>query len=158
MANNGNVFTIFCGLFNAKSSLYIYIYIKGGFGIKYIYIYIYMCVYVCVCVCMCVCVFNSMEFRLQLLGFMEFFYKTIIRQLTNTWFDTNPQFSDLVTTNTVMIYMTIEIYTPLPPYGWVLWRRSNRVAISVHCKPLRIWIEVSAAVERMYVNNSNCDS
>ena len=50
-----------------------------------------------------------------------------------------------------------DIYSPTPD-GWVLWRKSNRVAISVHCKPLRIWIEVSAAVERMHVNNSNCNS
>ena len=35
---------------------------------------------------------------------------------------------------------------------------SNRVAISVYCKSLHIWIEVSVAVKRMYVNNSNCDS
>ena len=28
----------------------------------------------------------------------------------------------------------------------------------VYCKPLHIWIEVSVAIERMYVNNSNCDS
>ena len=35
---------------------------------------------------------------------------------------------------------------------------SNRVAISVDCKPLRSWNEVSATVERVYVNNSNCDS
>ena len=35
---------------------------------------------------------------------------------------------------------------------------SYRVAISVYYKPLHIWIEVSVAVERMYVNNSNCDS
>ena len=54
--------------------------------------------------------------------------------------------------------MFTKMATPLPPLGWVLWRRSNRVAISVHCKPLCIWIEVSATVERMYVNNSNCDS
>ena len=50
------------------------------------------------------------------------------------------------------------VCTPLPPWGWVLWRRSNRVVISVYCKPLRSWIEVSATVERMYVNNSNRDS
>ena len=35
---------------------------------------------------------------------------------------------------------------------------SNRVAISVYCKSIHIWIEVSVAVKRMYVNNSNCDS
>ena len=35
---------------------------------------------------------------------------------------------------------------------------SNRVAISVCCKDLQIWIELSVAVKRMYVNNSNCDS
>ena len=58
----------------------------------------------------------------------------------------------------IYIYIYIYIYTPLPTWGWVLWRRSNRVAISAHCKPLRRWIEVSATVERMYVNNSNCDS
>ena len=59
------------------------------------------------------------------------------------------------------IYIYIDyrdIYTPLPPWGWVLWWRSNRVAISVYCKSLRRWIEVSATVERMYLNNSNCDS
>ena len=54
---------------------------------------------------------------------------------------------------TTLQYDYRDIYTPLPPWGWVLWRRSNRVAISVYCKPLRRWIEVS-----MYVNNSNCDS
>ena len=58
----------------------------------------------------------------------------------------------------IYIYIYIYIYTPLPPYGSVLRWKSNRVAISVHCKPLRIWIEVSATVERMYVNNSNWDS
>ena len=60
----------------------------------------------------------------------------------------------------VCVWMTIDIniYTPLPQWGWVLWRRSNRVAISVYCKPLRRWIEVSATVERMHVNNSNWDS
>ena len=30
--------------------------------------------------------------------------------------------------------------------------------IYIYCKPLCSWIEVSATVERMYVNNSNCDS
>ena len=31
-----------------------------------------------------------------------------------------------------------DIYTPLPPWSWFLWRRSNRVAISNYCKPLRL--------------------
>ena len=35
---------------------------------------------------------------------------------------------------------------------------SNRVAISVYCKSLHIWIVVSVAVKRMYVNSINCDS
>ena len=30
------------------------------------------------------------------------------------------------------MWMTIEIYTILPPNGWVLWQRSNRVAISMY--------------------------
>ena len=47
------------------------------------------------------------------------------------------------------------LYTPLVEFSneW-----SRRVAISVYCKSLHIWIEVSVAVKRMYVNNSNCDS
>ena len=58
----------------------------------------------------------------------------------------------------IATWMTIEIYTSLSPYDWALWRRSSRVAISVYCQPLPIWIEVSVAIERMYINNSNCDS
>ena len=34
---------------------------------------------------------------------------------------------------------------------------NNRIAISVYAR-LFIWIELSVAVKRMYVNNSNCDS
>ena len=72
-----------------------------------------------------------------------------------------------VTTHThiyIYIYICVcvddyrDIYTSFPLYGWILWRRSNRVAISVYFKLLRIWIEVSVAIERMYVNNCNCDS
>ena len=33
----------------------------------------------------------------------------------------------------------------------------NRVAISVYAR-LFIWIELSVAVKRIYVNNNNCDS
>ena len=61
-------------------------------------------------------------------------------------------------TKQISLWMTIEIYNHLTPWGWVLKRRSTRVAISVYCKPLRRWIEVLATVERMYVNNINCDS
>ena len=34
---------------------------------------------------------------------------------------------------------------------------SNRVVISVYARRF-IWIKLSVAVKRMYVNNSNCDS
>ena len=60
-----------------------------------------------------------------------------------------------------ILYIYIYIYIYI--YSLTLVELSSpakkyRVAISVHCKPLHIWIEVSAAVERMYVNNCNCDS
>ena len=51
----------------------------------------------------------------------------------------------------------IYIYIYMLPYP----RRvelSNRIAISVYCKALHIGIDLSVAVKRMYVNNSNCDS
>ena len=47
---------------------------------------------------------------------------------------------------------------PYPRRGEFSIEWSNRVSISVYCKSLHIWIEVSVAVKRMYVNNSNCDS
>ena len=43
-------------------------------------------------------------------------------------------------------------------YIYIYSEWSNYVAISVYCKSLHIWIEVSVAVKRMYVINSNCDS
>ena len=52
----------------------------------------------------------------------------------------------------------IYIYIPYPRRIEFSSEWSNRVAISVYCKPLHIWIEVSVDVRRMYVNNSNCDS
>ena len=58
-----------------------------------------------------------------------------------------------------LIYIYIYIYIlPYPCRVEFSGEWSNRVAISVYCKPLHIWIEVSVAVKRMYVNNSNCDS
>ena len=60
------------------------------------------------------------------------------------------------------IYMYIYyIYIYILPYPrrvefFRKW--SNRVAISVYCKALHIWIKLSVAVKRMYVNNSNFDS
>ena len=41
------------------------------------------------------------------------------------------------------------------------WKCCNHHHIYIYiyiCKALHIWIELSVAVERMYVNNSNCDS
>ena len=56
-------------------------------------------------------------------------------------------------------YIYIYIYIlPYPRRVEFSSERSNHVAISVYCKSLHIWIEVSVAVKRMYVNNSNCDS
>ena len=51
-----------------------------------------------------------------------------------------------------------DIYSPTPVGLSSLANWSNRVAISVYCKSLHIWIEVSVAIKRIYVNNSNCDS
>ena len=105
----------------------------------YIYIYIYVCVgglvcaYLCVYVGACICMW---VYVCTCVCECEFIYIYIC----------------------VCVDGYRDIYTPLPPWGGVLWRRSNRVAISVYCKSLRSWIEVSATVERMYVNNSNCDS
>ena len=57
------------------------------------------------------------------------------------------------------IYIYIYIYIlPYPCRAEFSGEWSNRVAISVYCKSLHIWIEVSVAVKRMYINNSNCDS
>ena len=62
-------------------------------------------------------------------------------------------------TKQICLWMTIEIYIlPYPRGVDFSGEEENRVAISGYCKPLRRWIEVSATVERMYVNNSNCDS
>ena len=56
-------------------------------------------------------------------------------------------------TKVSLVYIYIYIYMAEFSSEWIY-----RVAISVFCKSLHIWIEVSVAVERVYVNNSNCDS
>ena len=61
----------------------------------------------------------------------------------------------------VFLYLSHYVFIYILPYTRRVelsgeW--SNRVAISVYCKSLHIWIEVSVAVKRMYVNNSNYDS
>ena len=54
------------------------------------------------------------------------------------------------------MWMTIYIYSPTRRVEFFSeW--SNRVVISVYCKALWIWIELSVAVKRMYVNNNKCD-
>ena len=69
--------------------------------------------------------------------------------------------SDMTTRQNYVYTYLVYIYIYILPYPRRVefsgeW--SNRVAISVYCKPLHIWIELSVAIERMYVNNSNCDS
>ena len=69
-----------------------------------------------------------------------------------------PNFKTCQETN---CHFAIYIYIYILPYPCRVefsseW--SNSVAISVYCKALHIWIELSVAVQRMYVNNNNCDS
>ena len=114
---------------------HVYILIHEYIHIYIIYVFVYIYIYVCVC------------WLLSQLGFDSSYGKILSSHTDEFWLNE----TDL----SVDDYR--DIYTPLPPWGWVLWRRSNRVAISVYYKPLRRWIEVSATIERMYVNNSNCD-
>ena len=52
----------------------------------------------------------------------------------------------------------IFLYVHLPTYIDTYISMCGFIYIYIYCKPLHVWIEVSVAVERMYVNNSNCDS
>ena len=54
--------------------------------------------------------------------------------------------------------MTIEIYILPYPRGVVFSGEEVIVLQLAIIASLFIWIEVSATVERMYVNNSKCDS
>ena len=56
------------------------------------------------------------------------------------------------------IYIYIYIYSPTPVWLSSLANEVIVLALAFICKALHIWIELSVAVYRMYVNNSNCDS
>ena len=63
----------------------------------------------------------------------------------------------------MMIYIYIHVYIyiyiymlPYPCRVELSSERSNYVAISVYAR-LFVWIELSVAVKRKYVNNNNCD-
>ena len=103
----------------------------------YIYIYIWGCARACVCVCVCINLSNSIIIGSYILICHNLYISIYIN----------------------LSYLFISIYLYIYIYRIEFSsKRSNRVAISVYCKSLHIGIEVSVAVKRMYVNNSNCVS
>ena len=58
----------------------------------------------------------------------------------------------------ICLGMTIEIYILPYPRGVEFSGEEVIVLPLAIIANLFVWIEVSATVERMYVNNSNCDS
>ena len=61
-------------------------------------------------------------------------------------------------TKQICLWMTIEIYILPYPRGVEFSDEEVIVLPLVIIASLFVWIEVSATVERMYVNNINCDS
>ena len=63
-------------------------------------------------------------------------------------------------TKQICLWMTIYIYIYILPYPrWVKFSGEEVIVLPLAIiASLFVWIEVSATVERMYVNNINCDS
>ena len=61
-------------------------------------------------------------------------------------------------TKQICLWMTIEIYILPYPRGVEFSGEEVIVLPLATIASLFVWIEVSATVERMYVNNSNCES
>ena len=58
----------------------------------------------------------------------------------------------------IYIWMTIEIYILPYPRGVEFCGEEVIVLPLAIIATLFVWIEVLATIERMYVNNTNCDS
>ena len=87
---------------------------KNCWDFVYVWLQVCECMWVCAHACMC---YNYIWMRV----FMRLSQamNAALSILYSTWFDTYPQ-SDLVTTNTLIIYMYVCMYVCMYLFGWVI--------------------------------------